>query len=219
MPIMKKVIFKAGIFLLVLCLLSCVVLTGCGKGPAIEEIKDRAVWLIEHSYSANTILFGEGLPVFERNSPVADLLYVYDSADTTPNANYNLVSAATLFRTQAEMMEYLESVYSSAYLASLYPALFTGTVYEFGDGSASVEGARYREEAEGILYQSSQYSPFVTGERIYDYSTMTIVGKSTPKQVKIRLDSYKLGETEEKLPITLTFVFERNAWYLDSPTY
>ena len=59
---------------------------------------------------------------------------------------------------------------------------------------------------------------FELSERIYDYSSMKIVKPSNGEYVNITIDTYTLEDKTVK-NISLTFVYERGDWYLDSPTY
>ncbi|MBE6596932.1 MAG: hypothetical protein E7641_04595 [Ruminococcaceae bacterium] len=58
---MKKIISLTLALLFILA-----ALTGCSKPPEYSEIEGRLKELIEASYGVNDILFGEGLPVYER---------------------------------------------------------------------------------------------------------------------------------------------------------
>ena len=55
-------------------------------------------------------------------------------------------------------------------------------------------------------------------ERIYDYSGMEMVLPSNNEYINVTIDTYTLENPKVKT-ITLTFVYERGNWYLDSPTY
>ena len=202
----------------VLCA-SLAFLPGCAQGPSINELYDRVVWLIENSYEANVIMFGEGIPVYERGSEIASLLDIYGTTDGQTAKNYSLATPALSYLTFEEMQAGMEKVYSVSYLSKLFNGLFSGAVYELIDGSSSIEPARFREEAEGVLYQLTEYQPLVTGERIYDYATMEIVGKSSGGHVNVRMNTYKAGDGGKMLPVVLRLVFERDNWFLDSPTY
>ena len=68
------------------------------------------------------------------------------------------------------------------------------------------------------LYQNIIANDFKLSERIYDYSTMEIVKPSNNDYINVKIESYTL-ENRKKEIINLSFVYEKGAWYLDSPTY
>ena len=62
---MKKRIIT--IILAVILLLSATTLfSSCSKPPEYAEIEDRFIELVEASYEINKVLFGNGLPTYER---------------------------------------------------------------------------------------------------------------------------------------------------------
>ena len=73
-------------------------------------------------------------------------------------------------------------------------------------------------ELEGKIYQSIAATDFELSERIYDYSTMTVVKPSNNEYINVTVETYTLKDTK-RVEITLSFVFERGDWYLDCPTY
>lgn len=55
------------IFITLLCLILAVMsLTSCGRPPEYAEVEQRFIELIEASYDLNEILFGKGLPTYEK---------------------------------------------------------------------------------------------------------------------------------------------------------
>lgn len=61
-PKMKK------IFITLICLVLCVTaLTSCGRPPEYAEVEARFIELVEASYELNEILFGKGLPTYEKH--------------------------------------------------------------------------------------------------------------------------------------------------------
>ena len=203
---------KQSLFLLILTLtLLLTLLTGCrdSEPPALEEIYDEAVALIEASYAVNDILFGYGLPVWEIDSAHTQLLNVYRDSDP---AAYERVTDQTPYLSMGELRDAMEQVYSTDYVASLCETLFDG----FMIGSTVVP-ARLYENADG-MYQSASHEPLVTRQRIYDYASMRIVEPGNAHFVTVELDSHLAGE-QETLAVKLSFILEENGWRLDTPTY
>lgn len=65
-------------------IITAVPLGSCsGKPPALEEIYDRVVFLIEQSHEINEIFFGAGLPTYPRITPLSD-------SDLTYSEKYKL---------------------------------------------------------------------------------------------------------------------------------
>ena len=174
--------------------------------PALEEIYDDAVDLIERSYAVNDILFGHGLPVWQWESAYAEINYVYQNRPL-----YETVIPYSTITTADRIKALLSSVYSAAYVESLSASLFDGYAYEEG-----VMPAQIREDADG-LHQHREYIPLVTWQRIYDYSTMRVVGGDDRTAV-ILVNSY-LENDPTPMEVELVLVLENGAWRLDTPTY
>lgn len=62
---MKKRVLTV-IFSAILLLSSVISFSGCSKPPEYSEIEERFKELVEASYGINSVLFGEGLPTYER---------------------------------------------------------------------------------------------------------------------------------------------------------
>ena len=82
--------------------------------------------------------------------------------------------------------------------------------------------ARYRDyEEDGYYYL--QKSNIVEGmdlpERRYDYSTMKMAKGSKAKYILIEMESYIVGDEENRTVVTLAFALENGNWFLDSPSY
>ena len=135
-----KAKYLCAVLALLLCILA--VATGCQQvsPPALEEVYDAAVDLIERSYAVNDILFGYGLPVWKQGSSYAEVMSVYmgqiQYETTTP---YSIPSTADRIRTM------LSSVYSSSYVESLTATLFDGYAYEEG-----AMAAQLKEDSKGL---------------------------------------------------------------------
>lgn len=196
------------ILLSMLLLFSLICFSSCKKSPppALEDIYDDAVDLIERSYAINDILFGYGLPVWEWESSYAEIMRVYQ---TRPM--YEAVTPYATVTTTARIKTLLSSVYSSSYVESLSSTLFDGYAYEEGAMSAQL-----KEDSNG-LHQNRNYQELVTWQRIYDYSTMRVVDGDAQTAV-IAVESY-LENDMTRLTVELVLVLENGVWRLDTPTY
>ena len=190
-------------------------LASCSAGgppPAVEEVYDRVVAVVEASHEVNVLLFGEGLPTYPRGDAEDELVHrYYGVADdgreyVTPYAKY---------RSIAEMETAIAAVYSTAYRESLYETLFTG----YADSNLSViMPARYQED-ERYLYQSRYVESLVQGVRVYDFAAMDILEEeSNSTYIRVAIPSYTESKPGEWVTVCLSFVYENGDWYLDSPS-
>ena len=205
---MKKavlsIILAIVLIITALCTVSC-----SGKAPKLEDVKERFIYLIENSKEINTLYFGSGLPVYERDTLLSNKKGVYyDDKYTT----YERVMENSRYLTVNEIKERSEKIYSTEYLKAMYETAFEGVM----TGSSSAYIRFY--ESENWLYQNLYATDFELSERIYDYSSMKIVKPSNGEYVNITIDTYTLEDKTVK-NISLTFVYENGDWYLDSPTY
>lgn len=205
---MKKAIISAmlviAVILTAMCTVSC-----SGKAPELEDVKERFIYLIENSKEINTVYFGSGLPVYERDNLLSDKKGVYYNDTYT---SHERVMELSRFLTVNEIKERSEEIYSTEYLEAMYETAFQGVM----TGSSSAYMRFY--ESEDWLYQNLYATDFKLSERIYDYSSMKIVKPSNSEYINITIDTYTLEDKKVK-NISLTFVYERGDWYLDSPTY
>lgn len=205
---MKKAVLS--IILAIVLIVSALSAVSCsGKAPKLEDVKERFIYLIEGSKEINTLYFGSGLPVYQRDTLLSDKKGVYyDDKYTT----YERVMENSRYLTVNEIKERSEKIYSTEYLKAMYETAFEGVM----TGNASAYIRFY--ESQGWLYQNLYATDFELSERIYDYSSMKIVKPSNGEYVNITVDTYTLDDKKIK-NISLTFVYERGNWYLDSPTY
>lgn len=192
-------------------LLSCVFVTsGCSnKAPEISSVRDRIIYLIEGSKQINEIYFGEGLPVYVRDSDLSKESFVYIGQQ---NKGYEKVMEVSPYLMLDEMKEATQRIYSSAYCEQLFESCFDGVVV---DGVTLLE---YVEISEW-LYQSAARDVLVENERIYLYDTMKIVRPSNDEYINVEIESYLISSPEKIEKERLSFAFEDGDWYLDTPTY
>ena len=199
--------------LLMLCG-AAVGMTSCSAGkpaPALEDVYDRIVEVVEASHEVNVLLFGAGLPVYPRGTAEDELVHRYYGVNddgreyATPYAKY---------RTIWEMQAAIAAVYSVEYRESLFETLFTG----YADNTTSVTmPARYHED-ERYLYQSRYVDSLVEGVRVYDYASMEITEHSNSTFIRVAIPSYSESKPDEWVTVYLSFVYENGDWYLDSPS-
>lgn len=207
---MKKS-FIIGILSLLIVISLIFSMSSCsGKAPEIDGLSERFVYLIEESKDLNVIFFGIGLPVYRRNSDLANrqMIYYNDSV-----SGYNrVVLENSKYLNIEDMKEAAEKIFSNEYLSELYESAFDGIM--ISDTNAYV---RFYDNTEW-LYQNINAGEFSLYERIYDYSTMEIVKPSNSKYVTVSIESYTLNDPTRRT-VNLSFVYENGSWLLDSPTY
>lgn len=211
MSFTKKITRAVCISLVVVLMMSCVcIMSGCsGKAPEIDTIKDRIIYLIEGSKQINEIYFGEGLPVYVRDSDLSKESFVYIGQQ---NKGYEKVMEVSPYLMLDEMKEATQRIYSSAYSEQLFESCFDGVVVE---GVTLLEYVEINE----WLYQSTARDVLVKNERIYLYDTMKIVRPSNEEYINIEIESYLISNPEKIEIDRLGFAFEDGNWYLDTPTY
>lgn len=182
-----------------------------GPAPALDEVYDRLVTVIEASHEVNVLLFGAGLPVYPRGNAEDELVHrYYGVADNgqlyiTPYAKYTSIDS---------MKQAIAAVYSKAYRESLFDTLFTG----FADsGMEVIMPARYIQD-DRYLYQNEYVNPLISGVRVYDYATMEITDESHATYLRVAISSYTESHPDERVTVYLSFVYENGDWYLDSPS-
>ena len=182
-----------------------------GDPPALEDVYDRIVTVVEASHEVNVLLFGAGLPVYPREGAEEELVHrYYGVADD----GREYVTPYTKYKSIAEMQTAIAAVYSVQYRESLYETLFTG----YADGDIlSTMPARFQED-ERALYQSKYVESLVNGVRVYDYAAMEIVDGSNATRIRVAIPSYSESKPDVWTTVTLAFVFENGDWYLDSPS-
>lgn len=180
------------------------------NAPELEDVKDRMVYLIEGSKKINTLFFGKGLPVYDRESILSSELGVYYNDQY---AAYNRVLEGSGYLSAEQMKDEAEKIYSEEYLAAIYETAFDGFIT--GNSAAYI---RFYETSDW-LFQNREAVDFNFKERIYDYSTIEIVKPSSDKYINITIESYSIDNPAKREKISLGFTFERGNWYLDTPTY
>ena len=201
------------ILLMACILLGCLPLSGCaGKPPAMEEVYDRLVYVIEESMKVNTVIFGEGLPVYERDSELAELSHMYYGFNQN---GVEIISPYSRYASIGEIRDAMARVYSKEYRESLEEMLFTG--YAYTELQDAVLSARYTEDSYWF-YQAEDYDALTHGMRVYDYASMTILPSSNATYLKISVQSYSESNPSHWSPRELTFIHENGNWYLDVPS-
>ena len=211
---MKKIVVTV---LTVLMLISLVpTVSGCASVPAVEEIYDRVVFLVEESYELNALFYGCGLPVWEEDSEYVEFMHLYYGLNSAQS--YEMITQNAKFYSVDEIKKAAEKVYSKDYLNDvLYKTAFDGYAIEDGAGGAVVGVSRYYEN-EGYFWQAKNHKVFYTAMRIYDYSTMQVHALGRGDACVVTMDSW-LEDTPEKVEnVEIPLVLQDGKWFLDNFT-
>lgn len=183
-----------------------------GYPPALEDVYDRLVTVIEASHEINVLLFGAGLPVYPRGTDEDMLIHRYFGV--TDNG-MEFITPYAKFKSIIEMEIAISAVYSVEYRESLFDTLFTG----YADtGMSVVMPARFHED-EKYIYQNKYVNTLIDGVRVYDYAGMEIIEEdSYSTYIRVSIPSYSESHPDEWVNVRLSFVFENGDWYLDSPS-
>ena len=191
--------------------------TSCSRAPALEDVYDRVVELVEASYDLNTVFYGAGLPVYKTDSEYADFTHMY--YDFSHKGTYEYVTPRAKFLSEDQIRQAAEKVYSKDYLENvIYPATFVGYAIDDGMGDAAFAYARYMEEY-GSFYQSTRSESYISGRRVYDFSTMQVVKPSKADACYVTMLSWLEDSPEAVTSVRLRLILQDDGlWYLDSFT-
>lgn len=192
-----------------LLVLSALVSCGTTPPPPLEEVKDELVALIDASAEINTVFFGSGLDVYDREGTDEEKLFYEGLSDSL--SGYEMVRPDAKYLSVDAIKEAAGKVYSASYLEGIYQMVFDG----YADEIAGVTRAKFLEW-EGGFYQNSSYESYIEENRTYNYDTMKIVDPSRGEYLNVELESELGGE---KLTVILSFTLTGDGWRLDSPTY
>jgi len=190
--------------------------SSCAATPAVEEIYDRVVFLVEESYELNALFYGCGLPVWEEDSEYVEFMHLYYGLNSAQS--YEMITQNAKFYSVDEIKQAAEKVYSKDYLNDvLYKTAFDGYAIEDGAGGAVVGVSRYYEN-EGYFWQAKEHKVFYTAMRIYDYSTMQVHALGRGGACVVTMDSW-LEDTPEKIEnVEIPLVLQDGQWFLDNFT-
>lgn len=194
---------------LLICLSSVLCFASCSKKPELDGLYDRFVYLIKESEELNTLFFGAGLPVYKKESTLANIRGIYFGYT---KSTYDVVMDNSKYSSIADLKAKAERVYSTNYLDAIYETAFEGVLY---DGGSYL---RFYSEGDSF-YQNEGINIYELEKRIYDYSTMKIIRPSNQDRVNVEIESFLVSAPEIRRTINLAFQNENGQWYLDSPTY
>lgn len=196
-------------------------LFGCSsRAPKLEEIYDRLVELVEESYELNVVLYGAGLPYYNRELTVYRSLY-QDYSTVSYTKDYNIVSSLAKFRSTEEIKWAAEQVYSPQLLQeAVYPNVFEG-LYLSGMGTGGkLTRARYLDGNEDfyIACETDSGEKKTVTPLIYDYASAKIIQPSNAERVYLTLNAWEEDAPDSPMSVRLSLVLVDGVWYLDKLT-
>ena len=213
----KRFCMRVAFLLSMLLISGCSGCAACSSPPELEEVYDRIVYLIEESKGINTVIYGDGLPVYEVGSEYANYNMLYGSSNTDM-ISYEMVSEYAKYQTDDEIRLAAEKIYTKDCLKSIYTYLFDGISISDSMNGIATEKAKYDTGSE-TFGQSRDDESLLTGMRIYDYSTMKIIRPSNGEVFRITIDSWMENTPAAVQTRELVFALgEDGLWYLDTFT-
>ena len=214
----RNIAFLIAVLLLSACLPT---FSGCAATPKTEDIYDRVVYLIEESSEINTVIYGPGLPVYERETEYCQMNQVYFGF--AQKDSYEYVRPEAKFVSTDEIRDRAQTVYSSGFLNDVvYKTLFDGYAIEDGAGGSAYGLARYQELSGRLCTSINETEEgrdkniMYTAMRVYDYSTMEVLSIGRENACKVKMDSWTDESPAEVESIEISLIYENGDWYLDS---
>ncbi|MBQ7172562.1 MAG: hypothetical protein IJR88_00360 [Clostridia bacterium] len=201
-----------------ICLLLALLLLGSlplfsSCAPRVEDLYDRVVWLLTESQEIGEVLWGKGLPVWEKDSEFAKENHLYENAI---EPDYLFVSDEAAYHSVSEIKAEAERYYAKDYLeASVYPQTFEGLAINDGMGQIAFAKPRFYEDGNWFYQYEDAENYFSAGTLTYDFSTLRVVKPSNDQTCYVTI-SATLDSTGETLSLRVKLVVQNDQWYLAS---
>ena len=184
------------IALMVILAISLVPALASCKRVDDNEAKEIITELVSESYALNEIYFGKGL----KHEITED-----DKGD------YIRVSEDALYTKKKPLVDKTKEIFSEGYAQGIISSAFVGNS---GGIDSTAAYARYVEDFDGVL---TILRDSVVVEEIakYDFSTIRII-KNSKNLIIARITTSNLDKSIE---VQIQFVYENEAWKIDSATY
>ncbi len=193
--------------LLFASLLVILTFSGCGCAKiSEEEAKLEIKKLVDASYDLNVIIYGEGLPYYERTDTINQLY-----APVADTAKYKSIS---------NLKVDIRKTFSESYSKILEATAFEGQEgVEFGYHNQP----RYIEVLGELMVLKDFYNVDFDSDKYGEYEGIKVQKYNTNviKIIKIskRFVEGEITSVDGRTTIRVTLVLENGEWRLDSPTY
>lgn len=202
---------RAVCLLLALLLLAALPALFVSCAPKTEDLRERVEWLLSNSQEINEVLWGKGLPVWERDSEFAKENHIYDDLE---EEDYLFVSDESPYRSASEIKTEAERYYAKDYLeASVYPQTFEGLAINDSMGYLVFAKPRFYEDGSWFYQYAYAENYFEGGTLSYDFSTMKVVRPSNKTTCYVTI-SATLGSKTITQRVKLQK--QNGEWYLAS---
>lgn len=205
------------LFLIIATLAASLSLFSCDGGERDrdyneEELLKEAEKLIKQADLLNEIFYGKGIS--------------YDELSASSYGNYKQALIFDLekygFFSISELKEKAEAVFTKGYSENIFSTILD-SIKDDDDNVryfARYIEVREEEEADGVIFVSTTYTPLYDGEIEYDYSTLSVYevkGERITVSVKatITTSDNKVQSTNKRI----TLIEEDLGWRIDSPSY
>lgn len=161
----------------ILILSSVLSLASCSKPPEYSEIEDRFIELVEASYEINKVLFGEGLPTYERVYDPRLSVKLYDDEGT--RYYYYEIEDKEL----GAIIAYRSSYLSPYTYVRKYDAPIEGktAVYEDIEKSTYYYSIEYTEKTYDFYYTDSDPEGYDYVNEDSEYQTVESIKEAAEK--------------------------------------
>lgn len=219
-----KIIKIAALILAIVLIISSVFLIrSCSAPPDYEEVRERVEQLIEDSYVVNDIVWGKGLPTYERVTDPKSSLNVHDSELTYTDSEGNEKPLLYLYYyTNDEKYDVIGYREQHAYTASFSYAFISGYERNIdslerlfplpegdnGEGKSYYSSLYFDRElgayAYSVPYVEPEYDFYYTYDDPYDYDFVTAEAEFTSiEEIKAKIRTVYAESYAESLEAIL----------------
>ena len=179
---------------------------GCAKKISEDEAINQIKTLVERAYEINEIVYGDGLPYYDRIDTQASL--------------YAPVEDNTKYKSTSDIKLAIRKTFSESYSKVLETVAFDGQDgADFGYHSQP----RYIDQNGELMVLKNFYDIEFDSDKYGEYEGIEVqkYDPSTIEIIKIskRFVEAKIKSEDLKTTIVVTLVLEDGEWRLDSPTY
>lgn len=179
--------------------------------PKTADLRERVEWLLTGSQEINEVLWGKGLPVWERSSEFAKENHIYDNFE---EEDYLFVSDQSPYLSANEIKAEAERYYAKDFLtASVYPQTFEGLAINDGMGYIVFAKPRFYEDGNWLYQYEYAENYFAAGELSYDFSTIKVVRPSNQTTCYVTVSATLNAET---ISLRIKLQKQNGEWYLAS---
>ena len=199
----KRIISLVFALLMVVLTIS---LCGCAKKISEDEARAYIKTLVDASYELNVIVYGEGLPYYDRTD--------------TQGALYGPVVDNDKYKSTGDIKLAIRKVFSESYSSVLEATAFSG---QSGVDYGYHTQPRYVDVSGELMVLKDFYNVDFDSDKYGDYEGVKVLKYNTDEveivKISKRFVEGKIKSEDGKTTIVVTLVLENGEWRIDSPTY